>query len=206
MTHTPIWKQTFTGTMFDLADPKPENIYLDDIVNPLACINRYDGHAYTGTFGEGFSVLKHSLLVADLVGWRAKPYALLHDAHEAYIGDIGTPVAYLLIERADMMLHKFSAVKRSFDLAIWKAFGLKVPSRAIEREIAEADLLALHIERAEFLEPSDDKYWPKAPCDIAGWMVSLLYAHTDADIDSLRNALVKHCPKLPPDWPPSEDE
>lgn len=80
------------GGFFDLADPRPEHVSIDDIAHALARINRYNGHARVA-----FSVARHSILCADIVkGWGGSVAeqleALLHDAAEAYYGDTTWPM------------------------------------------------------------------------------------------------------------------
>jgi hypothetical protein len=88
------WIQTHSGIAFDLEHPTVEMVNPDDIAHALARINRFSGHTR-----EPYSVAQHSVYVARAVA-RYSPKlglaALLHDAHEAYIGDITSPVCALL--------------------------------------------------------------------------------------------------------------
>lgn len=90
------WIQTRSGEAFDLLNPKPEHVQLEDIVYALSHLCRFNGH--TSRF---YSVAEHSLHVCDRVleaghPARAQLVALLHDAHEAYTGDIASPLKQLL--------------------------------------------------------------------------------------------------------------
>ncbi len=83
---------TYTGKIFDLLNPKPEMVCIEDIAHSLAYQCRYTGH--TRFF---YSVAQHCVLMAenpDLPGDPLKK--LLHDAAEAYIGDIASPWKKLL--------------------------------------------------------------------------------------------------------------
>lgn len=87
------WIQTHSGVAFDLLEPKPEMVRLEDIAHALSRINRFSGH----TLGEPYSVAHHSMLVADLLAsWGAPPAVvregLLHDAPESGYGDTVSPV------------------------------------------------------------------------------------------------------------------
>ena len=88
---------TASGTEFDLLNPQPEYVHLSDIAHALARIPRYTGHARAGLH---CSVAEHSVRVCRLA-MRAYPgpdkhdyhwAALLHDAHEAYVGDVSSPL------------------------------------------------------------------------------------------------------------------
>jgi len=81
--------RTFTGRMLDLSAPKPEDICLEDISHHLARVCRFGGAVH-----EYYSVASHSVMVHDIVAAasgtteRRNRAALLHDATEAYLGDM----------------------------------------------------------------------------------------------------------------------
>ena len=83
-----------SGQYIDLLAPEVEAIYLEDIAHALSQICRFGGH--TATF---YSVAEHSLLVASLL-WRQfgdpelAAVGLLHDATEAYLGDMVRPLKH----------------------------------------------------------------------------------------------------------------
>ena len=75
---------TFTGRRIDLIDMQPSDICIEDIAHSLACVNRFNGHTV-----RPVSVAQHSVYVKRLVdGTPFALQALLHDASEAYIGDV----------------------------------------------------------------------------------------------------------------------
>lgn len=147
---------TYSGVAFDLLDPQPEKVRLNDLLVPMSGILRFNAHT-----AQGINLLQHSKLVFDLVGWKAKPYALLHDAHEAYIGDIATPVANALSVAGSFT--KLDSLKEGLDEAIYAAFGLEPPHDEVAGEIAEADRMALSIERQAFAEPGPEELWIGLP-------------------------------------------
>lgn len=177
-TITPTCIQTFSGRIWDIADPKVEDVVVDDIVAPLLRIVRFNGHSMSAV-----SVAEHSLLVAALVGVRAKPYALLHDAHEAYIGDIATPVARALASPT------IGTLKHKHDTAIFEAFGLGEPGVAIREEVEEADRIALSFERAAMMCHQDAK-WPGLVNVPKGVNPGMFAGDFRAEID-------RWCPKVP---------
>jgi hypothetical protein len=81
------WMQTFTGKRVDPLNMQPADIAIIDIAKALGNICRFGGH--TRRF---YSVAEHSIEVANLVEDKYKLPALLHDAQEAYIGDIIRPI------------------------------------------------------------------------------------------------------------------
>ena len=89
------WILTYTGRQFWPLDPKPEYICLTDIAHALAMKCRYTGHSR-----EFFSVAQHCILCS----WAAEEFgidprvALLHDAAEAYLPDIATPLKHYFSE------------------------------------------------------------------------------------------------------------
>jgi 5'-deoxynucleotidase YfbR-like HD superfamily hydrolase len=85
--------RTYTGKKFDLYNPTPEMIDIKDIAKGLS----YNSH-FGGQTPRFFSIAEHSLMVS----WRmVRDYAnrpdllllgLLHDAAEAYVGDMIKPI------------------------------------------------------------------------------------------------------------------
>lgn len=94
------WIYTASGRKFWPLDPRPEEIFIEDIAHALARICRFNGH--TRHF---YSVAEHSVRVMDQVRERAMGnkldaprvqalslWGLLHDASEAYICDLTRPM------------------------------------------------------------------------------------------------------------------
>ena len=85
------WIQTGQGFAIDLLDPIPESICLADLAKALANLNRYTGHV------GAYTVAQHSVIVANALrdeGYSAGVQAagLMHDAHEAIVGDVSSPL------------------------------------------------------------------------------------------------------------------
>lgn len=78
---------TATGRRFNIMNPVVDDVDLGDIVQSLSNQCRFAGHC-----NHFYSVAQHSVNVAHLVSDELKPWALLHDAAEAYISDIPRPV------------------------------------------------------------------------------------------------------------------
>jgi hypothetical protein len=83
--------QTYTGRQYWPMDPRPHEVYIEDIAHSLSLQCRYAGHCI-----KFYSVAEHSVLIArHLAATRAPEVAfagLLHDAPEAYCVDIPRPL------------------------------------------------------------------------------------------------------------------
>jgi 5'-deoxynucleotidase YfbR-like HD superfamily hydrolase len=105
--------RTYTGKQFDVLNPNPELICIEDIAHALSNMCRYTGHCKFF-----YSVAHHSVLVSELVSPENALWGLLHDASEAYLVDVPRPLKYS---------PNFSAY-RTYEYwmmqAVCKAFGL----------------------------------------------------------------------------------
>ena len=108
-----------SGLKFNLKDPTPEMVDIHDIAWGLANQCHFGGQV-----PGYFSVAQHSLLVCDLMPPRfhRKPQlmmaALLHDAHEAYYGDMKKPLKLLLPDFVELEKKGQSAVFKKFGLSL----------------------------------------------------------------------------------------
>jgi hypothetical protein len=82
---------TFSGRSVDPLNLTPDDIAIEDIAHHLACINRF-----CGACKKPISVAQHSVYVARMCGaedgGEHALQALLHDATEAYLGDVIRPL------------------------------------------------------------------------------------------------------------------
>lgn len=175
------WMQTYSGKAFDLIDPSPDDIDFNDIARALSLINRFNGHTIFPV-----SVGYHSLMMDVNASEEAAPYVILHDAHEAYIGDWSSPIkdaiGNLISQEARDALGK---MERKIDECIHKAAGLKWPIPArIRREIKELDRKALMSEKRAAMHKGErpwnfpDEYLSNKtyiPQDYRNVEVNLLY-------------------------------
>ncbi len=105
------WIYTNSGNMFDLSDPTPEMIKIEDIAHALSHICRYTGHVK-----EFYSVALHSLIVSEIVPAEFALEGLLHDAAEAYLNDISAPLKTLLPDYRDIETRVESVIAKKFQL------------------------------------------------------------------------------------------
>lgn len=130
--------ETASGREFDFTDPRPESINIEDIAHALSHLCRYTGHVR-----EFYSVAQHSIFVSHLVPTGLGMYGLLHDASEAYLGDVSSPLKTLLPEYRRIEEAVQGAIYRKFDLHQAGAYDVK-----------QADLMALVTEKRDLM-PAD---------------------------------------------------
>jgi len=149
------WIQTRSGIAFDLLAPTPMMVDFGDIAWALARIPRFLGHTTSLC-----TVASHSIMVRDITlrlarhsGLPRSRYrelalaALLHDAHEAYIGDFISPVMAL-----PGLREAIRPVKLRIQAVIHRRFKLPVElPEEFYRLIHMADLTALATEKRDLL-------------------------------------------------------
>lgn len=87
---------TFTGKRVDLLAPQPEDICIEDIAHALAYSTRFNGQTRVA-----ITIAQHCVVGSYLLAEPVLALAfLLHDAHEAYLGDLTQPVKAALREIA----------------------------------------------------------------------------------------------------------
>lgn len=159
------WMITATGQDFHLTGHAAlgNQIDLQDIAHALAQINRFTGHTT-----RPYSVAEHSMLVADIAAHHgATPMvqlaALLHDAHEAYTGDVSSPVKWALG-------HAWSDFEHTLERAVHRHFGLQSTFASQGRLVKRYDLIALATERRDLttFDPARNGDWPVLR-DVAPW-------------------------------------
>jgi len=156
------WIQTYTGRRLDLFDPLLEEISIVDIGYALSNLCRYTGH--TTKF---YSVAQHSVLVSEYVDPKDQRWGLLHDASEAYLNDIASPLKRLL--------PKYQDIERRLMWEITRKFGL--PSKMPE-SVYRADQAVGAAEAFQLIVGSKDGWGLKEkPLDITIRPISPRAAH-----------------------------
>jgi uncharacterized protein len=132
------WKQTHSGKAVDLITPDPDTIVFEDIAHSLAHQCRFTGHTK-----RHYSVAQHSILASRFVtNKRHQLAALFHDASEAYLADIATPVKQML---PDYYLLEFNMM-----VVIARKFGFEFP---FADEIKTVDARLLMTEQEQLIGP-----------------------------------------------------
>lgn len=110
------WIETISGQKVSLLDPTEEAIHINDIAHALSRICRYSGHT-----PEFYSVAEHSIVGSFFIPEPYKLSFLLHDAHEAYIGDMVSPLKRTI--KAQNSFDSVSEIESKLDYHIGKKFN-----------------------------------------------------------------------------------
>lgn len=141
--------QTYTGKLIDLLAFSEADVRLPDISHSLSILNRFTGHSLAP-----YSVAQHSVLVSRLCPEEHALWGLLHDASEAYLGDVATPLKHALPE--------YRALEERVQRAIAQHFRLVWP---MPPEVKQADLRALATEKRDLVSCDHDWGLGVSPCE-----------------------------------------
>lgn len=128
--------QTFTGRAFFPLDPLPEDVSPLDIAHALSNICRFGGHTRVH-----YSVAEHCVILSHVVRPENALAALLHDAAEAYMGDMVRPLK--------RHMPQYAEAEDTLLATIFYVFGLEP---GIPAEVHDVDNRILMDERAALLE------------------------------------------------------
>lgn len=168
--------QTYSGIPFFPTTPSVEDIQLEDIAHHLAMQCRYNGA--TKVF---YSTAEHSVLLSHSVSPENALWALLHDAAEAYIGDMVWPLKEEIPE--------FKVIEDALMGFVCAKFGLDPVQ---PEEVTEHDRRIVIDERDSLLVPERIP-WPAlegfAPLgvNIQGWTPSRAKAEFTSRFQQLFN-------------------
>lgn len=158
------WVQTSAGRVFDLASPDHGDVSLAVLAHELANQCRFHGATR-----RHYSVAQHSVLVSLAMleasgGDRvAALVGLLHDAHEAYLGDWPTPAVVLLDQLQPGARAAVAQMKARIDEAVYA--WAQVPADVVAAHapmVKQFDGLLLFWERDRFLGQAP-RAWPDEP-------------------------------------------
>ena len=147
------WILTRSGRKIDLAKPTADMIDPTDIAHALSMQVRFNGHVRSF-----YSVAQHCILVADLVPAEDRLAALLHDATEAYVGDLVRPLKEGMRDfyESHALVSLYDAVERNIWHAICERFDLDT---TLPDSVKHADLVALATEKRDLM-PNHPEAWP----------------------------------------------
>lgn len=137
-----LYVSTYLGNRFYPLEPRIDDVDIEDIAHGLAYQCRFNGQ--TNAF---YSVAQHSLIVAALVPEELRFAALLHDAAEAYLGDMVKPLK--------VMLPAFSEIEDNVSRIIGERFGVDLSHNPI---VKQADLIALATEKRDLMPYSVEEW------------------------------------------------
>ncbi len=128
-----------SGAWFDFCAPAACDFTIADIAHGLANICRYSGQCK-----KFYSVAEHSILVSETaVGFEFE--ALLHDAAEAFLGDITRPLK--------QMLPEYKRIEATVERAILDRFGVV---GSLPPQVKKADLRVLAAEQKQIMPEGTD--------------------------------------------------
>lgn len=175
-------KITHSGIRFDILDPQPHMIDTHDIFWGLSNLCRF-----TGQCKRFYSVAEHTWHGLKEIGAEHALEWLLHDAHEAYIGDVSMELKACLPDYRD--------IEKNIDAVIRKTYGLP---GAMSPEVKEVDarMAATEIRDITCMPRSGESYeWriPEHP-EWSSDMVQVLSGFTKRAIGRL---MLGHLPVSP---------
>jgi hypothetical protein len=131
------WFLSLKGQQIYPHDMRPWDVDPEEIAHSLSMLCRFNGHAR-----EFYSVAQHSVLVALQLPPELRLCGLLHDATEAYCGDMIRPLKRSLPAYQEM------------EEAIWRVIAerFNLPAK-IPQEVKQADTRMLQTERRDLLAP-----------------------------------------------------
>ncbi len=136
---------TISGKEINPSDIKASDITIEDVARGLSKVCRYAGQRK-----EFISVAEHSVYVSTCVPKKLALHALLHDAAEAYMGDVPSPIKKLCPD--------FSAIEEQFDTAVHASFGItKLKGKDLEelRYWDKQSCVDEQLGYLEYLDPTD---------------------------------------------------
>jgi len=125
-----------SGATLDFVDPRSSNFTIEDVAHGLANLCRYSGQCR-----RFYSVAEHSLYVSEL-SEDFKLAALLHDAAEAFVADLPSPLKSLLPE--------YKRIENRIQRVIFDRFGL---GKDIPPEVKATEKRMLAAEQAQIMPP-----------------------------------------------------
>lgn len=173
---------TFTGKQFRHGGPYLDDICIEDIAHHLSLICHWGGAAR-----EFFSVAQHSVLVSDVCPSHLKRWGLMHDAAEAYCGDMIRPVKVRMPDYKLLEMNVMGAIAEKFGLGWPEPPELKYYDNRV-LAVEARDLMhsneALHDGRGKLIRFDDlprERLEPWSPAEAEAAFLAR-FAHLFGDI------------------------
>lgn len=148
---------TYSGIRIDLRNPTPAMIKPTDIAHALGYICRFGGQ-----LNNFYSVAQHSILVMMLAPLHLKRAALIHDAAEAYLGDVISPLKHILKD-------VYEPLETAMQIAIFERFNEPIEHLAL---IKKYDMQAYEMEREAYKKGRKSEwvaFWTNNGYDLMNW-------------------------------------
>jgi hypothetical protein len=136
--------RTYTGIYFNVAEPTIDMICIEDIAHALCNMPRFGGH-----LSSFYSVAQHSIQVSRMLSHEDKLAGLLHDASEAYLMDIPTPIKNMMpfYKEKEYEIMKLIAEKFEFD------YPLNAAVLDADKQMLETEWKNLFLEGFDVAQP-----------------------------------------------------
>jgi len=146
------WIQTASGLKFPLIEVNPAAILIHDIAHALSMLCRFNAQCL-----RPYSVAEHSVHVSHEIAPHLALVGLMHDAAEAYLGDMPGPLK--------KCLPRFHSIEIRLIHAIGAKFGFSYPEKGTAEacELKRADIQLLVDEKAVLMAPEPEPWPPAAP-------------------------------------------
>lgn len=138
-----MYIQTYTGKKFYFLNPDIDAIDIRDIAKALGKTCRFGGMC-----DPFYSVAEHLYHISYMVPNHHIKEAFMHDASEAYVGDIPKPLKRILAPLIDPIEDHILEV-------VYAKYGISYP---LPPSVKLADLQMLYWERHEVMGPSEDEW------------------------------------------------
>lgn len=145
-----------SGSYFNFEDPAGSEFTISDIAHGLAHICRFTGHCIAF-----YSVAEHSVWCSRIAPKGYELAALMHDAAEAFIGDVAKPLKQLLPD--------YARIEQRVEAAVFDRFGLP---RDMPEPVKIIDKQMLRTEQEQAMRNRDSWYWAdtrSAPVRLEFW-------------------------------------
>lgn len=129
-----------SGCYFSFASPQHSDFTIEDIAHGLSHICRFAGQTV-----KFYSVAEHCVHVSNIIGEGDQYVGLMHDAPEAFIGDVVKPLKNLLPD--------YQTIEDRVEAAVMERFSVPLP---FPQTVKIADVEMLRCEKLQAMNNQDN--------------------------------------------------